>query len=352
MFGIVKGLGYYRIFSKQIYPIVDMRLRECHKYSKRIKKLTIKSASREALEKNRFDAAVSSICMLFPDINIPTATDVVISFQTIVQYLNTLCSRNSTCTEAFVRLIFSSLKDALNLRSDSYENYFTFFPSKDDNGYLTILVEKCRQKVLSLPSFDAVREQISVFLALFIDLQITKFSSDDNTKEINLINWSSAHGQKYPDLSSWEFCMAADSTLGIQFLLSLATIPHITGQKAETLNNLFFPWVCCIHKILEGYISYNDDLYSGNMNYDFYYENLKEYEERLIFFINKALKLKTSNSGSINIAVKLLLSLYITDPKASEGMNSITSKALSKAGGRKMFIYSTIINLLRAKKYF
>ncbi len=352
MISIIKGIGYYRIFTKYIYPVVDKRLRECHKYSKRIKKLSIKSASREALEKNRFDAAVSSICMLHPDINVPTAADVVFSFQAIVQYLNTLCSRNSTCTEAFVRVIFSSLKDAFNLRSDSYENYFTFFPSKDDNGYLTILVEKCRQKVLSLPSYGIVRDQISAFLALFIDLQITKFSSDDNTKEVNLIKWSSAHGQKYPDLSSWEFCMAVDSTLSIQLLLSLATVPDLTEQNAETLNNLFFPWVCCIHKILEGYINYNDDLYSGNINYDFYYENLKEYEQRLIFFINKASRLKASNSKYINTAVKYLLSIYITHPKASEGMNSITSKALSKAGGRRMFIYTTVINLLRTKKYF
>lgn len=352
MISFIRSLKYSNKYKSYIYPIVEKRVKENQGYTNRIRKLSIKSNAREALEKNRFDSAVSSICMLSPNVDIPMAADAIISFQAIIQYLNTICIHSSTSTEPFLRLIFSSLKDALNLRSDSYEQYFTFFPSKDDDGYLTILVEKCRQKMHVLPSYDVIRDQLAAFLTLFIDLQITKFSSDDNAKEVNLTNWSSAHGQKYPELSNWEFCMAIDSTLSIQLLLSLATDPDLTEQKAETLNSSFFPWICCIQKILEGYINYNDDLSSGNINYDFYYENLKEYENRIIFFMKKASGLKASNSKLIRSIVKLLLSIYITHPKANEGMNAITSKALLKAGGRGMFFYSSAVNLLRAKKYF
>ncbi len=352
MMSFIRSLKYSNKYKNYIYPIVEKRGKENWGYTKRIRKLSIKSNAREALEKNRFDSAVSSICMLYPNVDIPMAADVITSFQAILQYLNTICMHSSTSTEPFLRLIFSSLKDALNLRNDSYEQYFTFFPSKDDSGYLTILVEKCRQKIRTLPSYDVIRDQLSAFLALFIDLQITKFSSDDNAKEVNLTNWSSAHGQKYPELSGWEFCMAVDSTLSIQLLLALATDPDLTEQKAESFNISFFPWICCIHKILEGYINYNDDLSSGNINYDFYYENLKEYENRIIFLMKKALRMKASNPKLVRSTVKLLLSIYITHPKANEGMNAITSKALLKAGGRGMFFYSTAVNLLRAKKYF
>lgn len=352
MISLIRSLKYSNKFKYLIYPVVEGRLKEYWSYTKRIRKLSIKSNAREALEKNRFDSAVSSICMLYPNIDVPLAADVIISFQTIVQYLNTICIRSSTNTEPFLRLIFSALKDALNLRNDSYEQYFTFFPSKDDNGYLTILVEKCRQKMRMLPSYDVIRDHLAAFLALFIDLQLTKFSSDDNAKEVNLTNWSLAHGQKYPELSNWEFCMAIDSTLSIQLLLALATVPNLAEQNAENLNTAFFPWVCCIQKILEGYINYNDDLFSGNLNYDFYYENLKEYEDRIIFFMKKASNSKASNSKYIYSTVKLLLGLYITHPRANEGMNVITGKALLKAGGRGMFFYSSAIKLLRAKKYF
>ncbi|MDF2986047.1 MAG: hypothetical protein K0R50_1557 [Eubacterium sp.] len=352
MFNLIRSYNYSKKYQKIIYPIVEKRLKEYRAYSKRIIKLSIKSNAREALEKNRFDMAVSSICAFYPNVDMAAAADVMFSFQAIVQYLNTICNRSSSCTEPFLKVIFSSLKDALNLRADEFEKYFTFFPSKDDDGYLSILVEKCRQKVRLLPSYDIVRDHLSACLALYIDLQITKFSSDDNAKEVNLMKWSSIHGQKYPDLSNWEFCMAIDSSLEIQLLLALATEPELSHEKAETLNNSFFPWVCCIQKILEGYINYNDDMSSGDINYDFYYENLKEYENRIIFFLNKAVSMKAAYPKHIRATVKLLLSIYITHPKAEEGMNRITGKALLKAGGRGMFFYTNSVKLLRAKKYF
>ncbi len=351
MVSLLRSLSYYIKYNKSIYPSIEKKFKEYRTYTKRIRKLSVKATAREALDKSRFDAAVSSICLLYDKTNTELAAEVLFSFDAIVQYLNSICLRSYTGTEPFLKLIFSSLRDALNLRTDAYENYFTFFPSKDDDGYLTILVEKCRQKVLLLPSYNVIRDHLAAFISLFIDLQVTKFSSDDNAKEVNLINWSTAHGQKYPELSCWEYCMAVDSNLSIRLLLAMATDPELSEQKAENLNSAFFPWICCIQKILEGYINYNDDLFSGNINYDFYYENLKEYENRIIFFMDRALKFKTGQWSHTRMAAKLLLGIYITHPKASEGMNGITSKALLKAGGRGMFFYTRALKLLHSKIY-
>ncbi len=348
MINLINSMDYARKYTKIIYPVASRRASEYKKYTGRIKKPAIRAYALEALEKNRFDTAVSSVCSLYPNVDMALAADVMFSFQAVVQYLNTYCSGNFSNSGPFVRAMFSSLKDALNIRSDSYENYFTFFPSKDDSGYLSILVEKCRQKVRLLPSFDIIRDHLTAFLALFIDLQIIKYSSDDDGKEIDLFSWSSIHGQKYPELSNWEFCMAIDSTLSIQLLLALATNPDLEEQKAESLNNAFFPWICGIQKILEGYINYNDNLLNGGVNYDFYYENLKEYENKVAFFINKAEEIHHPNSKYLRLIVKILLSVYITHPKADEGMNKITGKALKKAGGRGMNLYVCVLKLLRA----
>ncbi len=349
---ILTSLNYYNKYRKYIHPITSRRILEYRKYTKRIKKLSIKSSARYPLDQAGFDTAVSSVCLLFPEVDIPAAADAVFSFQAVVGYLNTISTRSSTCTEPFLRIIYSSLKDALNLRTDSYENYFTFFPSKDDNGYLTILVEKCRQKISSLPSYDVIRDHLSALLSLYIEFQITRFSSDDNSREVNLIKWSSTYGQKYPELSGWEFCMSVDSVLGIQLLLALGTDPTLTEQKTEEIYNSFYPWVCCIQKLLEGFINHKDDFIPGDANFDFYYENLKDYENRLVYLIRKASKLKCKSSALIRRSLKLLLSIYITHPKAGEGMNVITVKALQKAGGRGMSMYTAVIRLLRAKKYF
>lgn len=350
MSNLLSCLRFTKKYTKIVYPLVYKRINEYRIYTNRIKSRTMKSNALKALDKNRFDLAVSSIYTLYPSVDITLATEVIFSFQALFQYLNTISIRSSANTEAFLKLIFSSLKDAATLRLDAYENYFHFFPSKDDDGYLSILVEKCRQKVRLLPSFNVIRDYVAAYLTLFIDLQVTKYSSDDSTKEINLISWSSAHGQKYSDISNWEYCMSIDSTLSLQILFALATDPDLTEQTIESINGVFFPWICGLQKILEGYLNYNDQHSPEDNNYIFYYRNLKEYEERIIYFINEVFKSHASQSNYNYSSLKILLSIYITHPKANNGMNNLTSKVLLRAGGRGMQLYSKAMSFLRASK--
>lgn len=351
-FSMLDFIYFSKKYSNLVYPIVTKRIMEYSQYTNQIKTRSIRSYATEALDKNKFDLAVSSIFTLYPDVDIPLATEVIFSFQAIIQYLDTICSHSSSSTEPFLKLIFSSLKDATNIRSDDFIKYFTFFPSKDDDGYLSILVEKCRQKILLLPSFNIVRDYIVAYLSLFIDLQVTKYSSDEDNREINLNSWSTAHGQKYADISSWEFCMSIDSPLTLQMLLALATNPNLSSQELEDINITFFPWICGIQKILEGYLNYNDNLFSREINSLFYYTNLKEYEDRVIYFINKAHEYKNSYFKRYRYIIKILLSIYVTHPKAEVGMNKITSKVLLKAGGRGMFIYNNIAKMKIAKNQY
>lgn len=343
MTDLINCIYFKNKYSKIVNPIFTNKIAEYNKYTNKIRSRSIRAYALEALEKNKFDFAVSSVFLLYPHVDIPLATDVVFSFQAIIQYLDTICSHSTQSTEPFLKLIFSSLKDATNIRSDDFIKYFTFFPSKDDDGYLSILVEKCRQKVLLLPSFDIVRDYIVAYLSLFIDLQVIKYSSDQYNRELNLHNWSDAHAQNYRDISHWEFCMSIDSPLTLQLLLSLATNPDLTEPEVESINNSFFPWICGIQKILEGYLNYNDTLFSRSINHIFYYTNLKEFEDRIIYFIKKSTENKASNFKAYRCIIKILLIIYVTHPKATVGMNRITSKVLMKAGGRGMFMYSNIL---------
>ncbi|QNU68688.1 DUF2600 family protein [Ruminiclostridium herbifermentans] len=334
-------------YSKIVYPIIIRKISEYSKYASKIKSRSIRAYALEALEKNKFDFTVSSVFILYPHVDIPLAADVVFSFQAIIQYLDTICSHSSESSEAFLKLIFSSLKDATNIRSDDFIKYFTFFPSKDDDGYLSILVEKCRQRVLSLPSFDIVRDYIVAYLSLFIDLQVIKYSSDQYNRELNLHNWSDVHSQNYTDISNWEYCLSIDSPLTLQMLLSLATNPDLTEIELERINNSFFPWIGGIQKILEGYLNYNDTLFSRSINHIFYYPNLKEFEDRIIYFIEKASENKVAIFKTYRCIIRILLIIYVTHPKAIIGMNRITSKVLLRAGGRGMFVYNSILKAIK-----
>lgn len=349
MADFINCIYFTKKYSKIVYPIVTKKISEYSRYASNIKSRSIRAYALEALEKNKFDFAVSSVFILYPHVDIPLATDVVFSLQAIIQYLDTICSHSSESSEAFLKLIFSSLKDATNIRSDDFIKYFTFFPSKDDDGYLSILVEKCRQKILQLPSFDIVRDHIVAYLSLFIDLQVIKYSSDQYNRELNLHNWSDAHSLNYTDISNWEFCLSIDSPLTLQMLLSLATNPDLTEDELESINNPFFPWISGIQKILEGYLNYNDTPFSRSINHIFYYSNLKEFEDRIIYFIDKASENKTSIFKAYRCIIRILLIIYVTHPKAIVGMNKITSKVLLRAGGRGMFMYSNLLKSIKAE---
>lgn len=346
---IISGISFAKKYSKVVYPLVDSKINEYKVYTGRIKMHATKAKALEALEKSRFDMAVSSVLCVYPNVDLVASTDIICSFQSITRYLNEICRHSQLNSEPFLRVIFSSLKDALNIRTEEFEKYFTFFPSKEDDGYLSILVEKCRQKVRLLPSFDAVRDYISAYLSLYIDLQILKFSCDDDNKGINLTSWSAAHGQKYPDISNWEFCLAVDSPLTLHLLLAMATIPELSEKDIEGALSVFFPWIAGVHKILEGYINYNDTAALGSQ-YNFYYTNLKEYEDRIIYFIQKGTSDNREQSHLFRLLLKLLLSIYITHPKADTGMNKLTWKALVAAGGKNMFFYLGIVRFLRSMK--
>jgi tetraprenyl-beta-curcumene synthase len=221
----------------------------------------------------------------------------------------------------------------------------------DDNGYLSILVEKCRQKVRLLPSFDIIRDSLSTYLTLFIDLQVTKYYTDDPDREINLLSWSSAHGQKYPSISNWEYCLSVNSPLSLQFLLASATNPDLTEHDVENMNNAFFPWICGLQNIFEGYLNYSDNLFSRNIDSIFYYKNLKEYQDRIIYFFKSACRNQIPRSNNYLSILRILISIYVTHPKANDGMNKLTSKSILQAGGHGMFLYSNTIKLIRSIKY-
>jgi tetraprenyl-beta-curcumene synthase len=348
---LLNCISFKKSYTKIVYPIVNKRLNEYRIYTNRIKKYTVKSNAIEALDKNRMNLAVSSIYTFYPNIDTKLAAEVIFSYQALIEYLITICENSSNCSETFLNVIFSSLKDALNIRNEYYVNYFQFFPSKNDDGYLNILVEKCRQKTSALPSFNIIRDYVSAYLTLYIDLQVTKYFSDERSKEINLISWSSAHGYKYKDITSWEFCLSIDSPLSLELLLALATNPGLMEADVERIYNSFFPWVPGIQKILEGYLDYNEALISQSGNNVFYYKTLKEFEDRIIYFINMAISNNIYQYKFFYPIIKILLSIYSTHPKAGHGMNTLTSKSILEAGGRGMRLYAATIKTLRFRKY-
>jgi tetraprenyl-beta-curcumene synthase len=90
----------------------------------------------------------------------------------------------------------------------------------------------------------------------------------------------------------------------------------------------------------------------GDLNFVYYYHDLKNCEDRLSFFINRSTDIcKAQKYPDFHLTIiKGLLAMYLSDPKAySDQYNSVRVKLLKK-GGSKTSLYHKLCRTLRGVK--
>ena len=286
----------------------------------------------------------------------------IVSFQTISDYLDNLCDRvswkelgmlNEKEKDCFMekgfRRLHLSMRESLMPGESLEDDYYGYYPFKEDGGYLQALVTKNRQAVASLPSYLEVKDNVLFLTNLYTDLQSFKHLSLSFRQQY-LEDWFLLYKKDYPFLLWNEFAAAAGSTLGTFALLALSSRNKITRREVDEVINCYFPWICGLHILLDYFIDQAEDRKEGDLNFIFYYENEEQCYERLIFFVRNALE-KTGNlvdSGFHRTVVKGLLALYLSDPKIKDQkLDDFAFGLLHATGEKDTFIMYRICRLLR-----
>lgn len=285
---------------------------------------------------------------LYPKADFKRTVKFITALQTISDYLDNLCDRAGVFDENSFRQLHVSMSDAIDPNVKK-SDYYKFFPNNDDNGYLNNLVDICREQVSQLPAYRLVMSKMKKYVHLYSKMQSHKHVSPDK-REQALSKWALKNVHNCPDVSWWEFSAAAGSTLYIFLLFASASDPFLTAQEVDAMEEAYFPWVCGLHILLDYYIDYQEDMQMGDLNFTYYYNNLKECEERICLFITNSLKYcsRLKYPKFHNTIIKGLLAMYLSDPKAHHGMNRLTTKHLIKKGGLDAQVYYNICRLLRA----
>lgn len=300
-----------------------------------------------SLSLKKFHAQGGSVYALYPNAVIDDSIRFIVSFQTISDYLDNLCDRTGFLNEASFRQLHLSMLDAVDL-SSSMNDYYLFYPVKDDSNYLNCLVMECRLQLKGLKSYSVVLDVVKKYIRLYTDLQTFKHLSPE-IREPRLMKWAYRHLGQNHDISWWEFSAAAGSTLGIFALFVSAFNPLLVSEEVKLIENVYFPWICGLHILLDYYIDVQEDMRMGDLNFTGYYKNLKHCEERISFFIERSLE------GCYSLpyplfhltVIKGLLAMYLSDPKASFGMNKLASRNLIKKCGKWTATYYNLCKLLR-----
>ncbi len=95
-----------------------------------------------------------------------------------------------------------------------------------------------------------------------------------------------------------------------------------------------------------------ENLEEKQLNFTFYYKDIKLCEERIIFFLKKSLEMCSTLKYPLfhKTVVKGLLAMYLSDKKAFQKHNKKVSTSIVKEGESSTVFYHKICKILRHLK--
>jgi len=266
----------------------------------------------------------------------------IVSYQTISDYLDNLCDRSTSMDPGDFRLLHQSMLDAVNPEA-SPVNYYALREEQDDGGYLHSLVTRCQELTRQLPGYEAAKPQIQDLAGLYTDLQVYKHIKPE-LRETALLEWWSKHRHRTPQLRWNEFAAATGSTLGVFMLFLAASDGHLTEEQAALIHRAYFPHVCALHILLDYLIDQDEDRVGGDLNFCNYYDHVETMLDRIAFIVEMARSDVRNIPGDSfhRMIIEGLLAIYLSDPKVSEQqeVRAVSKRLMKKSPMTRVFFFA------------
>lgn len=271
----------------------------------------------------------------------------IVALQTISDYLDNLCDRSTSLDPLDFRQLHLAMQDAVD-SSRPLNDYYAYREEKDDGGYLRQLVETCRDCIEQLPSYAIVQPYVSELVDLYGNLQVYKHIRHED-REPALLAWWDSHKSAYPKIGWNEFAAAAGSTLGMFTLFAAAADNEMREEEAEQIREVYFPYVCGLHILLDYLIDREEDRLGGDLNFCEYYDSDLQTAERIEWVAQQArTEVRSASDFSFHfMIVEGLLALYLSDPKVARQPEvvMITKRLMGSSGSwwTRLFFYANSI---------
>lgn len=271
----------------------------------------------------------------------------IVAYQTVCDYLDNLCDRaGQTSGPAFLRL-HQSLLAAVDANRP-YQDYYEYFPEKDDGGYLETLIEECRWCLKALPSYEKVKDKIMLSAVWYTGLQVNKHLAWD-VRESILKDWVNQYLPAFPGLMWNEWAAAAGSTLALFAMLRLSCQKHLDCRQVQATWDVYFPGICALHILLDYFIDQEEDREGHDLNFTFYYRSEEEMAARLKQLIREARDNAALLPDKVfhQTVVEGLLAMYLSDAKVERlGLEARAREMINECGGQTRSVF-LLCNLVR-----
>lgn len=337
-------------FIRTILPCINKELAYWRSFAENHLGHELKEQALASITHKKFHCQGGSIYSLYKGVSATDFITLIVALQTISDYLDNLCDRVAIVDEQAFRQLHQAMSDALDPAAIP-QDYYEFYPFKDDSGYLTALVTACQQELGKLPSYHLVKADLLKFASFYSDLQTYKHL-DPSIREQKMTDWIGRHSHEYPHITDWEFAAATGSTLGMFMLCAAASDKDLTASNVAQISSAYFPWISGLHILLDYFIDAREDQATGDLNFVAYYTNEPQLLSRLTLFTQQALfQAKTLPEPLFHqTVVQGLLAMYLSDPKTNTLKEKTVKKALLKTAGRYTTFLYYLCKVLRLLK--
>lgn len=336
-------------FVKEVFPRVKKELGFWTLKAEKAPDDVLSYQALASLKRKAFHCLGGSIYALYPGAERETMIEFIVAYQTISDYLDNLVDAANVQDEESFAQLHLAMTEALNPDAE-LSDYYAKYPHHDDGGYLDHLVHTCQANLKALPSFPAVKNELSWLASLYSSLQTYKHLSLEE-REDKMLSWIEPIQADYPEVSEWEFAAATGSTLGIFCLVAAAHRPGLTVEGVKEIKQAYFPWICGLHILLDYFIDFVEDRETEQLNFVKYYSSISKREERLALFLRESLgRARQLTFPKFHQAVvEGLLAMYLSDSKTKIAELKVGTRVLLSAGGIKVRFLHSICILLRRK---
>lgn len=344
MLQTVTKLALLGRIRRSVLPLTGQELAKWQRRAEAIPNPELREQALASLNWKRFHAEGGSVYAAPVGDRLPTLVALIVALQTISDYLDNLCDRSVSQSGDDFRTLHQAMLDALTPDAPRHD-YYSLHPNKEDGGYLESLVGECRRNVSLLPAYPTVQGDVVALAGLYNDLQVYKHIRPD-LRETHLKAWFASHRARFPELEWWEFAAAAGSTLGIFALLAAACRPDLDRDRVLALTDVYFPWVCGLHILLDYLIDQAEDREGGDLNFVSFYDSPTTTRQRLRVFYRRAREglRKLPDRPFHETALDGLLGLYLSDVKIKrQGLQPLAWDLLRSGGTASVALFAVCL---------
>ena len=330
-----------------ILPQVRRELAHWRARSAAIPNPQLRNTAREALAKRGNIEGAALFATLAPGVHRRRTVRALLAFQTAYNYLDALSELPSEDPVANGDQLHQALLVAL-YPGAPHRDYYAHNPNTDDGGYLTAILDACRDALAGLPSFPALAPTARGAAARIVDFQALNLSEEQGGHDA-LQRWAKEVTPAGSGLAWWETAAAAGSSLAVHALIATAADPHADGSDAREIDRAYFPWVGALHSLLDSLVDRSEDHENRQRSLLDYYHSPTDSAIHVASLATRARRATGRLAGphAHRVMLTAMCSYYLSAPECHTAEAQTITRALTEALGIPLNVAITMFRVRR-----